>query len=177
MALIAFGLAIEDHGSGPVHEYIKLFFALPYIPEEHISPFNRIKAGTTAQQQPLVDYIEQTWVSEHPWSPSNWCVYKRAICTNNDVEGWHNRLNTKAQQPNLLFYKLVSLLNAEASLVSIQHQPYQREQATPLFPEAEASIDAHAGQDVWTFEPLQREDLTTSQLLKQISYLAAPATH
>ena len=57
------------------------------------------------------------------WSPADWRIYKRAIRTNNDVlEGWHNRLNTKAHYSNISFYILVSLLHTESRLVPIQQQ-------------------------------------------------------
>ena len=56
------------------------------------------------------------------WSLADWCVYKRAIRTNNDVEGWHNRLNTRAQHSNISFYNLVSKLHSEAMLIPIQQQ-------------------------------------------------------
>jgi len=169
------GLAVAYRGSGPVHEYIKLLFALPYIPEEHIKPaFNRIKAGATAQLQPLVDYIEKTWLSSHPWSPSNWCVYKRAIRTNNDVEGWHNRLNIKAQQSNLPFYKLMSLLHAESSLVPLQHQLI-KEQKLRRYQRRQTKLVQGKVFELW--RRYRHDELTTSQLLKQMAYVTAPSTH
>jgi len=48
-------------------------------------------------------------------------VYEKPICTNNDVEGWHNALNRRANgKTNLPFYLSTNLLFREASLVSLQ---------------------------------------------------------
>ena len=44
-----------------------------------------------------------------------------AIRTNNDVEGWHNGLNWRAQgKVHLPFYLLIELLKKEADLVNLQ---------------------------------------------------------
>ena len=38
------------------------------------------------------------------FSAADLCIYKRAIRTNNDVEGCHNRLNTRNHHSNISFY-------------------------------------------------------------------------
>ena len=67
--------------------------------------------------------------------------FKRAIRTNNDVEGWHNMLNTRAHHSyTISFYILVSMLHSEAILILVQQQlvyedklrKYQKKQ-TPAF--------------------------------------------
>ena len=43
------------------------------------------------------------------------------IRTNNDIEGWHNRMNQRASsRRQLQFYLLVKLLHSEAMLVELQ---------------------------------------------------------
>jgi hypothetical protein len=37
-------------------------------------------------------------------------VFGKSVRTNNDVEGWHNRVNTHAQKCNLQFYLLIELM-------------------------------------------------------------------
>ena len=44
------------------------------------------------------------------------------VRTNNDVEGWHRRFNSRAGRGQLQFYVLVPLLHREASLVTLQLQ-------------------------------------------------------
>lgn len=41
------------------------------------------------------------------------------IRTNNDVEGWHCRLNHKAKRASLNMYLLINLLHEESLLVDI----------------------------------------------------------
>ena len=40
----------------------------------------------------LMRYINKNWNKSLTFKPENWCIYQSAICTNNDVEGWHKRL-------------------------------------------------------------------------------------
>jgi len=46
-------------------------------------------------------------------------VFRQPVRTNNDVEGWHCRLNDKASHGQLNLYKLLQLLHAEAVLVNV----------------------------------------------------------
>ena len=74
---------------GVVQDYIKLLFALPYLPKEHIRPtFYRIAEGANDALKPLITYVEKQWF--HKFTPEDWCVYRHTLRTNNDVEGWHN---------------------------------------------------------------------------------------
>ena len=44
----------------------------------------------------------------------------RSIRTNNDAEGWHNRLNKSAPHDHRNVYRLVKLLHEEAPLLPLQ---------------------------------------------------------
>ena len=44
----------------------------------------------------LMSYINKNWNKSLTFKPENWCIYQSAICTNNDVEGWHKRLNSRS---------------------------------------------------------------------------------
>ena len=44
----------------------------------------------------LMRYINKNWNKSLTFKPENWCIYQSAICTNNDVEGWHKRLNSRS---------------------------------------------------------------------------------
>jgi len=52
-------------------------------------------------------------------SLSAWSVYHQPVRTNNDCEGWHNRLNAKANHSQLNLYQMIQLLHPEAFLVCI----------------------------------------------------------
>ena len=53
------------------------------------------------------------------WPPYSWSVYREMVCTNNDVEGWHNRLNSKSSRGKLDICQLAPLRHKEAEIVSI----------------------------------------------------------
>ncbi len=59
-------------------------------------------------------YVEENWIHNDIWTVDSWSVYGRSIRTNNDVEGWHNRLNRRTRKGNLPFYLLITLLYKEA---------------------------------------------------------------
>ena len=68
----------------------------------------------------LMDYINNTWINASTWKPASWTVYRQSVRTNNDVVGWHHRIDRKAQKPNLQMYILIVLLHKEARLLPIQ---------------------------------------------------------
>jgi len=47
-------------------------------------------------------------------------VFKRSVRSNNDVEGWHRRLNQKASRGQLNMYLLLLLLGTETELLKVQ---------------------------------------------------------
>ncbi|OWF42706.1 hypothetical protein KP79_PYT24969 [Mizuhopecten yessoensis] len=52
---------------------------------------------------------------------SNWCVFNTAVRTNNDVEGWHHRLNTRVNvRGPVPFYLLIQQLFREAEAIPMQ---------------------------------------------------------
>ena len=51
---------------------------------------------------------------------ASWSIYGSSVRTNNDVEGWHHRLNNGAGYRGLSFYQLVPVLRREAELARLQ---------------------------------------------------------
>ena len=106
-----------------------MLMALCYLPQEHIQPsFQRLKEGIDPEQSPmlmdLTKYIEKTWITSSVWPVHSWSVFMRPTRTNNDVEGWHHRLNKdkKAGSGNKGLYTIAPLLIEEANLLPIQIQ-------------------------------------------------------
>lgn len=67
-------------------------------PHNHPEEFFKLKRkARTEQLKAFANYLEHNWIVTNTWPPSCWSVYLRAIRTNNDVEGWHNGLNRRAQ--------------------------------------------------------------------------------
>ena len=104
-----------------IHHLCKQLLGLPFIPADHIRPvFNTLKLrAATLSLQEVTGYIEDTWIDSTMWAPETWSVFGQSIRTNNDVEGWHHRLNTKAKKGNLPFYMLLQLLHQESEIVQI----------------------------------------------------------
>ncbi|XP_060604396.1 uncharacterized protein LOC132757205 [Ruditapes philippinarum] len=118
------GLKQTYEGKQAIHWYIKRLLALPFLPAEHIEiAFNKLKTlASTTELKELIEYIENQWLGNSVWSVRQWCVYRQSVRTNNDVEGYHRRINGKAGRGNVQMYVLIPLLYAESELVSIQAQ-------------------------------------------------------
>jgi len=63
--------------------------------------------------------VDETWVRSRLWPSSSWSAFQ-SIRTNNDVEGWHKRLNQQAPKGKLNVCQLVALLFCKSDFVSLQ---------------------------------------------------------
>lgn len=100
-----------------IHSYCKTVMALPYLPAEWIEPvFDQLqRAAPTEALKNLTTYIHQQWISNKTFPIHSWSAFKRPFRTNNDVEGWHHKLNFSAHSAGLNLYKLVHILHLEAT--------------------------------------------------------------
>ena len=91
-----------------VHQFIRQLMALPYLPKEHIrSSFNRLHLTVPVSARPLrrpMSYIKSTWITSSKFPVNTWSVFGQPVRTNNDVKGWHQRLNKKAKGQSLQLY-------------------------------------------------------------------------
>ncbi len=96
--------------------------ALPFLPHEHIPQmFMELKdLATSPALRSLVEYVQATWLESTVWSPDRWSIFNQSVRTNNDVEGWHHRLNHHAGHAKLPMYVLINLLHQESNLISLQ---------------------------------------------------------
>ncbi len=103
-------------------ECAQKFFEVPFLPAEHIpAAFARLQEkATTDQLRAVMTYVQTTWMTSTVWPVTSWTVFGRSIRTNNDVEGWHHRINRHAQKSNLSYYLLIELLYKEASRIPLQ---------------------------------------------------------
>ena len=96
--------------------------ALAFLPAEHIqAAWGKVNSRVHGDEQfkALLAYVRTTWLESTVWDCNSWSLYHQAIRTNNDVKGWHNRVNSKAgQQPP--FFQLLQILHREARLVPLQ---------------------------------------------------------
>eukprot|EP00105_Crassostrea_gigas_P033585 XP_011457017.1 PREDICTED: uncharacterized protein LOC105349049 [Crassostrea gigas] len=70
---------------------------------------------------PLMDYVYRTWIRSSIFKIHHWSVFMTSIRTNNDVGGWHNRLNTSVvTRGSVPFYHLLLVLHREATNITVQ---------------------------------------------------------
>ena len=95
--------------------------SLHLLPYEKIEKwFNSIKPTCSGKMQKFCRYIERNWIKSNTWPPVNWSVFRQDDRTiNNDVEGWHNRINGEKNGAFNLFH-LIDQLHYEATLISLQ---------------------------------------------------------
>ncbi|OWF36870.1 hypothetical protein KP79_PYT02735 [Mizuhopecten yessoensis] len=68
-----------------------------------------------------MDYVYNTWIRSRVFKIKEWSVYGESIWTNNDVEGWHNRLNSRCSNRGPVpFYPLIQELFKEATAIPLQ---------------------------------------------------------
>ena len=58
------------------------------------------------------------WSVYYMWPSAAWSVNYQSMCTNNDLEGWHNRLNARSHA-QVTLYMLVSLMHKESGMIQI----------------------------------------------------------
>ena len=117
------GLLKSFNHKGNVHTFCKKIMALPFLPQENIPPAFYGLRDLVVDNPPLTqlcNYVERQWITSSFYQPRRWSVFMEEIRTNNDLEGWHRRLNKNAKRGQIQFYLLLELLNKEASFVTIQ---------------------------------------------------------
>ena len=73
----------------------------------------------SSSMRQLFDYVHSTWLSSDVWPPSSWSTYQHPARTNNDVEGWYHRLNSRARCSHLTLYVLIRLLWEKAQVCNV----------------------------------------------------------
>ena len=165
------GLVVAFRNDEGTHSLVKKLLALPYLPAEHIPVvFQGLQArSTTEGLGELTQYIQNTWIeSRCLWAPRVWSHYMQSIRTNNDLEGWHRRINSKANGHSQSFYLLIKLIHDEASLLQLQMRlvsedmlsRYQRNKYKNL----QAKLFQHC-------ESFNQGEITSYQLLRRCKYL------
>jgi len=104
------------------YNYIRKLMALPFLPHHEIpAMFARLRIQATTQPlRQIVQYIKDQWIESTIHPIKDWSIYGQPIRTNNDIEGWHYKLNRKAHKGNLQFYLLITLMYSEAKRLPTQ---------------------------------------------------------
>ena len=109
---------INDDGT---FKFLRKIMTLCFLPAQHILPiFQRLQQeATTTPLTKLLQYVSRTWINSVVWPAECWSVYYQSVRTNNDLEGWHNRLNSRGRA-GMNLYMLVKLLHEESSKIPVQ---------------------------------------------------------
>ena len=117
----------------------------------------------------MFNYVSRTWIAEgSQWQPEQWTAFMQSIRTNNDVEGWHHRINRKVgNRSNLPLYQLIEELHKESKAVDLQTRlvsenkltKRQRKQTTKL-----------QGRIFKYWDELVAKTRTTEQLLRACAH-------
>jgi len=165
-------LAVAYRQQEGVHRFIRKILALPFLPAVHIAPsFAVLQGQASAEMQPLTSYVENTWVTSTVWPPTSWSVYGQCVRTNNDVEGWHRRLNDRAGKGNLNLYVLVDLLHSESSYVKLQMRLVSEAKLRRYQRKVYANMQRRIF-NLW--DEYEADNLTTIQLLCQCAAVYGP---
>lgn len=147
--------------------------ALPFLPEKEIRPmFNRLQGQAPVSLQPFTEYVSSNWINGTTWSPSDWTVFKKAVRTNNDIEGWHNGLNRRASgRGQLPLYLLIQLLHKEAKLTALQIRLVSDRKLKRIQRRKYRDLQKKLF-DLW--DEYEANTRSAKRLLKACSYLNAP---
>lgn len=104
------------------YKICRKLLTLNLLPHSKIpKAFAKIEKKASGLLKKLCQYINRQWIISSRFPPSAWSVYGQPIRTNNDAEGWHNRVNRKAfNKAKLSLYELILLMKEEADLVNVQ---------------------------------------------------------
>lgn len=151
------------------HKFLRQV-SFPYMPLEHIEElfirFNR-KTAQVKELIILLNYVKDTWVNSAIWPPHTWCILGRSSRTNNDVKGWHNRINLKARKGNLNLYLLLKLLHDKGKIVNLQVQLLSEGK---VLRKQQRKYNKHHGQLVKLWDEYNNDERPAKQLVKAVSY-------
>jgi hypothetical protein len=107
---------------GDVFTFFRQLMCLPFLPMEHIEDmFHHLDSRATEEMDEVMAYVFKTWISTPIFPIDSWSVHNLSIRTNNDVEGWHNRLNSRVNlRGPVPFYLCVCELFQEANAIPMQ---------------------------------------------------------
>jgi len=154
----------------------RCIMALPFLPAEHAelafcAMVVMLPDDIDDRLSVLVSYVNDMWISSRLWPASSWSAYEASVRTNNDVEGWHNRLNCQTRNGKLDLYQVAGVLYAAAQYVDVQAVLVGENRLSRYQRRAFCNVQGRL-HDYW--HRYAAGELTTSQLLRGCSHCIAP---
>jgi hypothetical protein len=110
---------------GETYQAIKRVLALPFVPVSDVRDlFARIvlEAPKNDRLDEFLRYVKRTWFDSTVYTLDSWSCHRRLTRTNNEVEGWHRRVNSIFVDQTPAFYMLIPALHKEATKLGLQDQ-------------------------------------------------------
>ena len=108
---------------GDVHRFLTHVMALPFLPPEHIEPvFHQLdQRARTNELAAFMGYVWRQWFQSSTFGVRNVSLFMASVRTNNDLEGWHNKINSRMNsRGSVPFYLLLQELYKEATAIPMQ---------------------------------------------------------
>jgi len=115
----------------------------------------------------LVDYVRRQWL-EGRFPPENWSVYMKTVRTNNDTEGYHQKLNDDKHK--MSFYLLVQKLCDEATDVVITATLVSDRKVKRLQRQKYCTVKSHL---FMAWDRYVNGELTAMRLLSECAHFTA----
>ena len=128
--------------------------------------------GEADTRGPLPGFVAVlSWYMDDRQLVAHWSVFGQGIRTNNDVEGWHRKLNGAAGTARPSFYVSLPLLHKDSEAVRRQVKLVKRGKLARY---QRVAYRRQQGRIFELWDKYEARDLTTKQLLKACSHLTGP---
>lgn len=168
------GLQRAYNERGDIFSFLRQVMALPFLPPEHIMPvFQHLEQRARSNLLiTFMDYIWRQWITNPVFPVKNWSVFMLSVRTNNDLEGWHNRLNRHVnQQGPVPFYLLLTELYKEAENIPLQARLLSEGKMERLHRKKSRELNGRLFQK---WEEYNNGGVSTTQLLRFCASLYGP---
>ncbi len=171
------GLQTAYNQKSATSTFSRRLMALPFLPTEYISgQFNAIE---NLQMPPalveLLSYFKQQWLENPVFPVRSWSVFGQPIRTNNDVEGWHRRLNRMVSGQNSInMHLMINLLHQDAMHINLQMQFLTRGDVLRHQRKKYLSMLRVQGVILEAWDRLRTGDISAQKVLKICSFVNGP---
>lgn len=138
------------------------------LPHQKITKcFDEIKEKANGKLAKFCKYVEKTWMKSSIWPPQAWSTYLEEERTNNDLEGWHTKLNNGKNDAYNLFH-LIDVLLREGNKIPMQAKLLSQKQRLRIQKKSTISLESKLV-DLWSRYKSQK--LSSKALLEQCAVL------
>lgn len=145
--------------------------SLPCLPLEHVEEtFHHLdRKANNDQLDSLMEYVWRQWIRNTTFPVKNWSVFMLSVRTNNDLEGWHNRINSRVNRSGKVpFYLLLLELYGEAKNIPLIARLLSEGKMERINKKRYSKLN---GKLFKAWEDYNNRVMTTTQLLRACAFL------